>query len=213
VIIGAIKVHGPKALKLSLSVALVSNYSHCYDKNSIQITFNKNTNPSLSSSELRSYKCTDRCSRSSRLRLLDLCSRNSTRPNWWAWDGVRRNRRSNIEIVKNARIFGRVECCSKDSRWLGRTITRNREIETEWVILRSICLRCCMQSDDFVSQNVVSWSNCGRNFHDPREIVRDHDVCRPATVFGLRVHKRQLIDLKEFKFCFVDCFTGAVTVC
>jgi hypothetical protein len=130
-----------------------------------------------------------------------------------SWNRVCGNRRRNIKVIQDARIFRSIESGCENALRLVRPGTRDREVEAEGVVLGAVGLGCCMQSYDLVAQDIVSWSDGRRNLSDPGEVVRDHDVRYPGAVLGLRVQKRLSANYKPFQFGCVDCFARAITVC
>lgn len=68
-----------------------------------------------------------------------------------------------------------------------------------------------MESDDLVTEDVVSWCNVGGDGDGPRVVVGDQSIGSPVTRDSSVVQKSNSINLEEFQGGLVDSCAIAVT--
>lgn len=120
-----------------------------------------------------------------------------------------------MDVEENPRVVGPVERGAPDASWSSRARARDLEVEALRIELCSIGLTPAVQSNDLVTEHVVTCSDIGRDFDRPSKARVNELVRSPVAVIALGVaglHQACITNLEELKAVLVDILTGTIAV-
>lgn len=125
----------------------------------------------------------------------DSCSGSSVEGrtgDWVAGDGL-------VDVEDDAITGGGIELGSNDTSGLVGTITVDLQVEARGVVLSTTLSAGGVESDQLVTEDIVSWGNRLGDFDEPGVVVLDQLIVTPDTGDARAINNTDTIDLEELK--------------